>query len=48
MKFHITTFGCQMNVHDSEWLARALESRGWEEADENEAQIFVVNTCLML
>ncbi len=45
MKFHITTFGCQMNVHDSEWLTRALESRGWEEADENEAQIYVVNTC---
>jgi len=45
MKFHIITFGCQMNVHDSEWLTRALESRGWEEADENEAQVYVVNTC---
>lgn len=45
MKFHITTFGCQMNVHDSEWLARALESRGWEAADEDEAQVYVVNTC---
>ena len=30
MKFHITTFGCQMNVHDSQWLTAALESRGWE------------------
>ena len=45
MKFHITTFGCQMNVHDSEWLARALESRGWEAAPEEEAQVYVVNTC---
>ena len=45
MKFHITTFGCQMNVHDSEWLARALESRGWEAASEEEAQVYVVNTC---
>ncbi|QGY41060.1 tRNA (N6-isopentenyl adenosine(37)-C2)-methylthiotransferase MiaB [Pseudodesulfovibrio cashew] len=45
MKFHITTFGCQMNVHDSQWLARALESRGWEEADEDEAQVYVLNTC---
>ena len=26
--FHIITFGCQMNVHDSQWLARALEARG--------------------
>jgi tRNA-2-methylthio-N6-dimethylallyladenosine synthase len=45
MKFHITTFGCQMNVHDSEWLTRALESRGWEEVDESKAQIYLVNTC---
>jgi tRNA-2-methylthio-N6-dimethylallyladenosine synthase len=45
MKFHITTFGCQMNVHDSGWLVRALESRGWEETGENEAQVFIVNTC---
>lgn len=45
MKFHITTFGCQMNVHDSDWLVRALESRGWKKADENEAQVFIINTC---
>lgn len=45
MKFHITTFGCQMNVHDSQWLNRALESRGWVEADESEAQVFILNTC---
>lgn len=45
MKFHITTFGCQMNVHDSQWLARALEARGWEQADESGAQVYIVNTC---
>jgi tRNA-2-methylthio-N6-dimethylallyladenosine synthase len=45
MKFHITTFGCQMNVHDSQWLARALESRGWQEAGEDEARVYIVNTC---
>ncbi len=45
MKFHITTFGCQMNVHDSQWLTRALESRGWQAVDEDEAQVYVVNTC---
>ncbi|WP_316900291.1 tRNA (N6-isopentenyl adenosine(37)-C2)-methylthiotransferase MiaB [Pseudodesulfovibrio indicus] len=45
MKFHITTFGCQMNVHDSQWLARALSSRGWEEAGEDEAQVYILNTC---
>ncbi|WP_285905902.1 tRNA (N6-isopentenyl adenosine(37)-C2)-methylthiotransferase MiaB [Pseudodesulfovibrio pelocollis] len=45
MKFHITTFGCQMNVHDSQWLTRALESRGWQEAGEDEALVYIFNTC---
>ncbi|MBG0789628.1 MAG: tRNA (N6-isopentenyl adenosine(37)-C2)-methylthiotransferase MiaB [Desulfovibrionaceae bacterium] len=45
MKFHITTFGCQMNVHDSQWLTAALESRGWEESGEDDAQVYILNTC---
>jgi tRNA-2-methylthio-N6-dimethylallyladenosine synthase len=45
MKFHITTFGCQMNVHDSQWLARALESRGWVETGDEDAQVYILNTC---
>jgi tRNA-2-methylthio-N6-dimethylallyladenosine synthase len=45
MKFHITTFGCQMNVHDSQWLARALESRGWEQTGDDDAQVYILNTC---
>ena len=45
MKFHITTFGCQMNVHDSQWLTAALESRGWEAAGEDDAQVYILNTC---
>lgn len=45
MKFHIITYGCQMNVHDSDWLSRALKSRGWEEAGEEDAQVYVLNTC---
>lgn len=43
--FHIITFGCQMNVGDSDWLARALVLRGWRQAPEAEAWLFVVNTC---
>ena len=43
--FHIVTFGCQMNVGDSDWLARALVSRGWRQVPEDEAWLFVVNTC---
>ncbi|MUM78133.1 tRNA (N6-isopentenyl adenosine(37)-C2)-methylthiotransferase MiaB [Pseudodesulfovibrio sp. F-1] len=45
MKFHITTFGCQMNVHDSQWLASALESRGWRQTGEDEALVYILNTC---
>ena len=43
--FHIVTFGCQMNVGDSDWLARALACRGWRQAPEEDAWLFVVNTC---
>jgi len=43
--FHIVTFGCQMNVGDSDWLARALISRGWRQVPEEDAWLFVVNTC---
>ena len=45
MKFHMITFGCQMNVADSDWLSRAMRERGWEEASEEDAQVFIVNTC---
>jgi tRNA-2-methylthio-N6-dimethylallyladenosine synthase len=43
--FHIVTFGCQMNVGDSDWLARALIARGWRQVAEEAAWFFVVNTC---
>lgn len=45
MKFHIITFGCQMNVGDSQWIARTLRTRGWDEASEAEADVILVNTC---
>lgn len=45
MKFHILTFGCQMNAADSGWLARALAAQGWEEAPEDQASVFILNTC---
>lgn len=43
--FHIITFGCQMNVHDSQWLARALTARGFTQAPLEEARVVVINTC---
>ncbi len=45
MRFYIVTFGCQMNVYDSRWLSRALTARGWTEAPEEEADVFIINTC---
>lgn len=45
MKFHIVTFGCQMNAHDSDWLERALMVRGHESVVESEAEVFILNTC---
>ncbi|MGH9208031.1 MAG: MiaB/RimO family radical SAM methylthiotransferase [Acidimicrobiales bacterium] len=45
-RFHIRTFGCQMNEHDSERLAGLLESDGMEATDDVEqADVVVLNTC---
>jgi tRNA-2-methylthio-N6-dimethylallyladenosine synthase len=46
MRYHVTTFGCQMNVHDSERMQGMLESLGYEEAAERaEADLILFNTC---
>src|ERR1700709_980306 len=34
--FHVTTFGCQMNGHDSERMRGMLASLGYEEAESRE------------
>ncbi len=39
------TFGCQMNVNDSSWLARALLARGFTQAPAEKADVILVNTC---
>lgn len=45
-KFYIETYGCQMNVADSEVVAAILTARGFEHTkDKNEADIILVNTC---
>jgi tRNA-2-methylthio-N6-dimethylallyladenosine synthase len=46
MKYFIETYGCQMNVHDSERIAGLLEASGYEPADGDvDADIVVINTC---
>jgi tRNA-2-methylthio-N6-dimethylallyladenosine synthase len=45
-KYLIETFGCQMNVHDSERMAGLLEQAGFEAAaDAATADLVVINTC---
>jgi tRNA-2-methylthio-N6-dimethylallyladenosine synthase len=45
-RYHVTTFGCQMNAHDSERIKGLLESLGLGEAvSQEEADVIVFNTC---
>jgi tRNA-2-methylthio-N6-dimethylallyladenosine synthase len=44
-KYLIRTFGCQMNVHDSERLAGQLEQAGYVPAEDGDADVIVFNTC---
>ena len=44
--YRIETFGCQMNVHDSERLGGLLQQAGYEpSASMEQADLVVVNTC---
>jgi len=45
-RYHITTFGCQMNKADSERMAGILENMGFEwSEDPNDASLILYNTC---
>ncbi len=45
-RYHLTTFGCQMNEHDSERMKGMLDSLGYTEVPEREqADLILFNTC---
>ena len=45
-RYHLTTFGCQMNEHDSERMKGMLDSLGYSEAAErSDADLILFNTC---
>jgi len=45
-RYHVTTFGCQMNEHDSERMKGMLESLGYGEAESrDDADLILFNTC---
>ncbi|HEY1531327.1 MAG TPA: tRNA (N6-isopentenyl adenosine(37)-C2)-methylthiotransferase MiaB [Galbitalea sp.] len=43
--YEVRTYGCQMNVHDSERLSGSLEAAGYVRADGEQADVVVINTC---
>ena len=46
MSYHVVTYGCQMNAHDSEKLSGMLRDMGMTEAnDRTEADFVIFNTC---
>ncbi len=45
-RFHVTTFGCQMNEHDSERMKGMLSSLGYSEVEQrDQADLILFNTC---
>ena len=45
-RYHVTTFGCQMNEHDSERMKGMLEALGYREAPaRDDADLILFNTC---
>jgi tRNA-2-methylthio-N6-dimethylallyladenosine synthase len=46
VRYHLTTFGCQMNAHDSERMKGMLERLGYREAQRrDDADLILFNTC---
>jgi tRNA-2-methylthio-N6-dimethylallyladenosine synthase len=45
-RFFIRTYGCQMNIHDTEKVANLLYHRGYVEVGHpDQAELFLINTC---
>ncbi len=45
-RYHIITYGCQMNAHDSEKIAGILQGLGMQAAaDQGDADLILINTC---
>ena len=45
-KYLILTYGCQMNVHDSEYIAGIMEDMGYTKTEDmDKADVIIVNTC---
>jgi len=45
LTYEVRTYGCQMNVHDSERISGLLESAGYQQAVDQDPDLVVFNTC---
>lgn len=45
LTYEVRTYGCQMNVHDSERISGLLESAGYEKLSDGDPDLVVFNTC---
>ncbi len=45
LTYEVRTYGCQMNVHDSERISGLLEDAGYQKADGQDPDLVVFNTC---
>jgi len=45
LTYEVRTFGCQMNVHDSERISGLLDSAGYVECNGADPDVVVFNTC---
>ena len=46
MKFAIHTFGCKVNIYESEFIINIMEENGYTLVDFNEdSDIYIINTC---
>ncbi len=47
LRYHIKTYGCQMNYSDTERVMTVLEKMGYEPVDHyNDADLVILNTCM--
>src|SRR5262245_20657593 len=45
-RYHVRTYGCQMNLHDSEKVENLLRHAGWRPAETpDDAELLLINTC---
>ena len=46
MKFAIHTFGCKVNIYESEYIINLMQNNGYNLVDFNEeSDIYIINTC---